>query len=195
MIQPVPIHVLTEEGQISEDYPSHYMYNRFVRKGDEVLRLTGKMGVNKSDPFLFYRVKCEPERSNILSDDGLTIMYSKFPKYERKPTAEDIAQKTTATETANESSPKAEQPKKRGSFWFAQFHVVGFPEGNVAVFRNKEFMHQENEKREIVIDTIEDKQEYIAKLFQCYPQYGRENIQKVIDSIWNTIINPDPSHL
>ena len=172
--QPIPLHLLAEEGQESEKYESFYMYNKFVRRGDDIFRLTGKIGSN-SDPFFFYGIKAVPARCGSISDDGVNLNFEKFPKADKPKLSE---------------SEKSEAAKKAGRFWFSQFHVVGFPEGKVCVFRNTEWMHQDELNGEIKRVIIDNKDEYIDKLAQCYPSYEREIIESTINSIWDGVIQP-----
>ena len=88
------------------------------------------------------------------------------------------------------TKPEGAKKHKPGSFWFAQFHIVGFPGGKVSVLRNKEFMLQEEVAGEIVRKNIEDKDEYLDIIYKYYPQYNKETVQTVIDGLWYGIINP-----
>ncbi len=167
---PVPLHELTEHNQQSQNYQSFYMNNKFVRQGDEILRFTGKVG-SQSEPFLFYRVKAVPVVVDIGFEDakGEFISSKKFPKLPSK---------------------KVEEAKQRpGRFWVEHMMIVGFPEGRSCVFRNKEFLYQEEKGGEIKRRNFEDCSQLVAEITKHYPQYGADNIRETIEAIWDVAIN------
>ena len=165
-MQPIPLHAFAAEGEESECYDSFYMFNKFKKEGDDILRFTGKMENKPDDAFYFYRIKQVPEKVNVLSDDGLSIVMEKFP-----------------SATSGEKGPGVE---KGVNFWMQLFFIVGFPQGKPCVYRNLEKRHAGSDDA-TVREMLESREQLIEELIQNYPQYGTSNIKQSIDKLWNVI--------
>ena len=165
LMQPIPLHIFLRDEQESECYDSCYMFNKFMRQGDEILRYTGKIE-DKPDAFYFYRIKQIPEIVDVLSDDGLNIEIQKFP---------------SATQEIRR--PGLE---KGANFWMQLFFIVGFPEGKPCVYRNLEKRYP-NSEGGTVRKMLESREQLIQELVENYPQYGASTIQESIDNLWNII--------
>ena len=165
-MHPIPLHEIAEEGQTSECYDSSYMFSKFVRKNDVILRYTGKIE-DKPNGFYFYKINPNPAEADILSEDGLQIEFTKFP-----------------------SSTRGEPGvQKNVNFWTEMLFIIGFPNGKPCVFRNLEKRHQDLEGK-IVRTILRNREELIAEITLNYPQYGAETIKDSIEKLWDMISAP-----
>ena len=167
LLHPIPLHELTDERQESECYVSFYMFSKFVRKGDVIIRYTGKVE-DKPNGFYFYEIGSEPADTNILSDNGEAIEFARFPP---------------AVKSDNR------EVERNVNFWVEMLFIVGFPNGKPCVFRNLEKRHMTSEG-EIVRTLLPNREELIEELTANYPQYGVETIKDSIKKLWDMISSP-----
>ena len=127
------------------------MTNKFIRKGDKIHRITGKVG--DSTKFLFYKTLLEPMHADLHVVGEEKIDFKRFTIEAFK-----IPNRGGKSDPAN-------------SFWNMALILVAFPNSNPAIFRNNEFLTY-NENGELKREKLsaESVAAQIKLNYACYPE-------------------------